>query len=192
MSLNNIDTQTYWNKTRKYFTIVIFIVLAIFISINFDLEGLKNFLQDNEETGFVICFILYGVLGLTLIPSEPITILILTWKGPWIAFLMATLGNTLAALIEFVIGGNIGDVADFEKKKEKLPFNLGKLSIDSPVLLILARMLPGYGPKFISLVCGVYQVPLLTYLWTTVVANSIGAAFIAIGGMGVLKSLGIN
>ncbi|MEN6436747.1 MAG: hypothetical protein ABFD58_13125 [Anaerolineaceae bacterium] len=47
-------------------------------------------------------------------------------------------------------------------------------------------MLPGFGPKFVSVVSGVYQVPMGTYLWTTVVANLLGAATIVLGGTGLL------
>jgi len=102
-----------------------------------------------------------------------------------VAILLATVGNTLAAIIEFYIGGGIGDLTDFEQKKGKLPFNLGKLPINSPVFLLLARMLPGFGPKFVSVVSGVYQVQMGTYLWTTVVANLLGAAMIVLGGTGL-------
>jgi uncharacterized membrane protein YdjX (TVP38/TMEM64 family) len=78
-------------------------------------------------------------------------------------------------------------MTDFEKKKAKLPFSLGRLPVDSPVFLLLARMLPGFGTKFVSLAGGLYQVPMITYLWTTTVSNLIGAVFFVLGGYGLIK-----
>jgi uncharacterized membrane protein YdjX (TVP38/TMEM64 family) len=126
------------------------------------------------------------LLGVTPIPTEPITLLVLAWKGPLIAIILATVGNTAASYVEFCIGGTIGDLADFEKKKEKLPFHLSKLPINSPVFLLCARMLPGYGGKFVSIASGVYRVPMFTYFWTTFVANLIGAIVIVFGGYGLI------
>ena len=100
---------------------------------------------------------------------------------------MATLGNLLAALVEYYIGRRIGDVANFERQRQKLPFGLGKSPVKSVVFLIVARFLPGYGAKFISVISGIYKVPLWRYTWTTVISTLIGAAVIAFGGFGLLN-----
>ena len=155
----------------------------------FSLRYRKNerILQKNENTGFLVCVIAYILLGVTLIPSEPITLMVLAWKGPLIAVLLAVIGNTLAAFAELLIGGRIGDISNFEQKKEKLPFHLEKLPINSPIFLLLARMLPGFGTKFVSLASGVFHVPLFTYLWTTLAANFVGAIFVVFGGYGLIN-----
>jgi uncharacterized membrane protein YdjX (TVP38/TMEM64 family) len=184
INLQNGKTQ---EKIVKYLPLVIIIIGAIILAINFDISKLKGLLEKYEKFGIIICLFTYVILGLTVIPSEPVSILVLAWKGPAVAILLATIGNTLAAIVEFFIGGGIGDLANFEKKKEKLPFHLGKLPINSPAFLLLARMLPGFGPKFVSIVSGVYQVPMFTYLWTTIVANMLGAAVIVLGGSGLLE-----
>jgi uncharacterized membrane protein YdjX (TVP38/TMEM64 family) len=101
--------------------------------------------------------------------------------------LLAVIGNTLAAFAELLIGGSIGDISNFEQKKEKLPFHLEKLPINSPIFLLLARMLPGFGPKFVSLASGIFHVPLFTYLWTTLAANIVGAIFVVFGGYGLIS-----
>ena len=54
--------------------------------------------------------------------------------------------------------------------------------VDSPVLLVGARVIPGYGSKFVSLISGFYRVPLLCYIWTTFIATLLGAAITAYGG----------
>ncbi len=166
---------------------MIFVMLAVIFALTFDIHALEEFLQKNEKPGLIICLFVYVLLGVTFIPSEPVTLLILAWKGPWIAILMATLGNTLSGTVEFAVGGNIGDLANFEAKKEKLPFHLGQFPIDSPAFLLLARMLPGFGSKFVSIASGVYQVPIVTFLWTMMVANLAGAAVIAFGGYGLIN-----
>ena len=112
--------------------------------------------------------------------------LVFAWKGPLFAILLATLGNTLAAIVEYFVGNDIKDLIDFEEKKKKLPFHLGQLPINSPVFLVLARMLPGYGAKFVSIACGVYHVPMITHVWTVAVSNLIGAALVTLWGTGLI------
>jgi uncharacterized membrane protein YdjX (TVP38/TMEM64 family) len=185
--LNNPQNGKTWIKLLKYAPLVIIVVGAIILALNFNISQLNYLLEKYERFGICICLFAYIFLGITVIPSEPVSILVLAWKGPVVAILLATIGNTLAAIVEFFIGGGIGDLTDFEKKKEKLPFHLGKLPINSPAFLLLARMLPGFGPKFVSIASGIYQVPMITYLWTTIVANMIGAAAIVLGGSGLLK-----
>jgi membrane protein DedA with SNARE-associated domain len=105
------------------------------------------------------------------------------------AIFMAAVGNTLACVVEYYVGGSIGELADFEKRKQKLPFRLGNLPIHSPVFLLVARLIPGLGGKTVSIASGVYKVPLGKYLWTTTLANLVGAAFLALGGTGLLALL---
>ncbi len=184
--MSNLHSSKTWGKILKYVPLAIIVIGALLLAFNFDVSELDALLKKYAKFGILICLFAYVFLGITVIPSEPVSILVLAWKGPVVAILLATVGNTLAAIIEFYIGGGIGDLTDFEQKKGKLPFNLGKLPVNSPVFLLLARMLPGFGPKFVSVVSGVYQVPMGTYLWTTVVANLLGAATIVLGGTGLL------
>jgi uncharacterized membrane protein YdjX (TVP38/TMEM64 family) len=171
----------------KYWLAALFVVVAIIFALTFRLAALTAFLENYSTFGLVACLFAYVLLSVTPIPSEPVTVLVLAWKGPTAAIIVATLGNTLAAMMEFYIGQSLGDMADFEEKKEKLPFHLGRLPIDSPVFLLLARMLPGFGPKFVSLAGGLYQVPMITYLWTATVSNLIGAVFFVLGSYGLIK-----
>jgi uncharacterized membrane protein YdjX (TVP38/TMEM64 family) len=159
---------------------------AAMFAVRFDVSSLAIFLQKHEAIGIFICPVVYLLLGLTFIPSEPFTLLVLAWKGPLLAILLATLGNTLAAIVEYFVGNGIKDLTDFEKKQEKLPFHLGQLPINSPVFLLLARMLPGYGSKVVSIACGVYHVPMITHVWTAVVSNLVGAALVTLWGTGLI------
>ena len=59
---------------------------------------------------------------------------------------------------------------------------MGKFPVDSPVFLVGARVIPGYGSKFVSLISGLYRAPLLRYIWTTFIATLLGAAITAYGG----------
>ncbi len=179
------------NFLNKWTTILplVFLIFSIVFALHFDITKISEFLQKYESAGLLICLVVYLFLGVTLIPSEPVTLMVLAWIGPLIAVLLAVIGNTLAAFAELLIGGSIGEISNFEQKKDKLPFHLGKLPIDSPLFLLVGRMLPGFGPKFISLASGVYSVPLFTYLWTTLVANLIGAVFVVLGGYGLISLL---
>lgn len=150
-----------------------------------DFERIKIIIDQAGIWGVFISIAVYAILGVTLVPSEPLTILIGALYGPLIATLVAGVGNTLAALVEYFVGKRIGQATNFLEQKEKLPFGLGKLRVDSPLFLIGARMIPGYGPKVVSVLAGVYHISILTYLWTTAIPAFLGAAIFAFGGSGL-------
>jgi uncharacterized membrane protein YdjX (TVP38/TMEM64 family) len=193
MTLTATDIGEFIKNNRgrilRICVILLFIAGISYVVSHYNFSIIKTFIQQYEQYIILISLTLYAVLGATPIPSEPLTIFIASFEGPLLALILATFGNTLAALIEFYIGGSIGELSDFEKRKKQLPFHMGDLPIDSPILLLLGRMLPGFGPKFISIICGVYKVPLFTYLWTTVVSNLMGAAIIAYGGYSLINLL---
>ena len=161
------------------------IMAAAVFFISKDMEAIKSFILENRELGLFVAVVVYGVLGASLIPSEPLTVLIGAIFGPLIATLIATLGNLLAAYVEYYIGTRVGSAASFTKNREKLPLGLGKLPVHSSAFLILGRMVPGAGPKLVSFLAGVYHVPLLRYLWTTIIPTALGAAIFAFGGFGI-------
>ena len=105
--------------------------------------------------------------------------------GPWTAMIISWIGNTGAAVVEYYLGQRIGSAANFMEKKEKLPWGLGKLPVTSPWFLIGGRVIPLYGAKAISLVAGVYHVPILRYIWTTAITILIGSAIFSFGGFGL-------
>jgi len=147
-----------------------------------ELAQVKTFILNSGPYGILISTVFLGILGATPIPSEPFTILLSTVYGPFWAMIAASIGTLLSALVEYFISYRIGNAANFEVWRQKLPFGLGKFPVDSPAFLIGARVIPGYGSKFVSLVSGFYRVPLLRYTWTTFVATLLGAAITAYGG----------
>ena len=132
-----------------------------------DMNSIRAFITDNGALGVVAAVLVYGVLG-------------------------ATLGNILAALVEYYLGHKLSNASSFNEKRQKLPFGLGKLPVRSPVFLIFGRMVPGYGPKLISVMAGMYHVPMLRYLWTTLIPTLLGAAIFAYGGFGILHLFGYH
>ena len=171
------------NTASLVFSVLLVIVVAVFFAL--DLNKIEAFIARLGVWGILVSILVYALLGLTLIPSEPLTILTGAIFGPLIATLVAGVGNTLSALVEYYLGRKIGQAANFMEQKHKLPFGLGKLPIDSPLFLIAARSIPGYGPKAVSLISGVYHVPILLYLWTSAIPTFIGAAIFAFGGFGI-------
>ena len=170
--------------------IVILILIILLFFVSKDMDHIRNFIANSGWIGLLVSIALYGLLGASPIPSEPLTVLLSTIFGPLNATIVAGFGNLLAAVIEYYLGTKLGDVADFKTRKEKLPFGLGKMPIDSPLFLILTRMIPGYGPKLVSVVSGVYRVKLLRYLWTAAIPTFIGAAIFAYGGFGLFSLRG--
>ena len=169
------------------FGLTILVILLLIIILSRHLETIQNFIRQSGWLGLLISIALYGLLGLSPIPSEPLTVMLSTVYGPLTATLVAGTGNLLAAVIEYILGERIGNIASFEKRREKLIFGLGKLPVNSIPFLLAARMLPGYGPKFVSVMSGVYRVPVWRYLWTAAIPTYVGAAIFAYGGFGLLN-----
>ena len=167
------------------FSILVMVVAAIFVAA--DMDQIKDFISGIGAWGVLVSIAVYALLGLTLVPSEPLTLLIGALFGPLVATLTAGVGNTLAAVVEYYLGKKIGQASNFMEQKEKLPLGLGRLPVDSPLFLIGARMIPGYGPKAVSLLGGVYHVPLARYVWTAAIPTFVGAAIFAFGGSGLGK-----
>ena len=178
--------KNFWDKARKVLPFALLIVAAFVLAKYINIAQLKEFLNGHEKLGILACLLAYVLLGVTAIPSDPITLLAITWKGPVVAVLLAAIGNTLSSMIDFYVGKSIRDLADFEKQKAKLPLHLGQLPVNSPVFLIGARMLTSFGSKFVSIAAGAYHVPMFTYIWTSLVANLIGANLIVFGGVGLI------
>jgi len=188
----DVDNKKTWDATRlpRYVKPLLILILAVLISVVFITQGtggMITFIQENPQFSIGISLALYALLDATPAPSQPLTVFLVALYGPLPAIGITTLGHTFGAIVQFYIGGSVGDLADFEAKKAKLPFRLGELPIDSPVFLLLARLIPGYGAKFVNLACGMYKVPMFTYLWTAVVRNLLGAVVVAYGGYGLLN-----
>lgn len=174
----------------KSILIIVVTLLVIFVAVRFfstEINQVKKFLDDAGPYAFIVTVIIYGILGASPVPSEPLTALLSGLFHPWEAMLVATLGNSLAAFVEYYLGTHLGNLANFEEKRQKLPFQLGKFPVDSPIFLVFGRMIPAVGPKVISLTSGIYKVPLWRYLWTTIVTNLAGAALIAYGAAGIIQ-----
>jgi uncharacterized membrane protein YdjX (TVP38/TMEM64 family) len=154
-----------------------------------DMDAIREFIGQNGAWGIAAAILVYAILGATLVPSEPLTVLIGAIFGPLVATLVATLGNLLAALVEYYIGRRLRDASRFADRLHKLPFGLGKLPVQSPIFLIFGRMVPGAGPKLVSVLGGLYHVPMGRYIWTTIIPTAIGAAIFAFGGWGLGNAL---
>lgn len=166
--------------------ILLIIAAAVFVSLNFTLADIQAFIQENPRLTILISLLIYISFGLTFLPSIPLTLFIAVLIGPLQAAIVATVGNTIAALLEYQVGKTIGDVVDFEGIKSKLPLGLGKLPIKSPYFLLAARSIPA-GTRGFSLVCGAYQVPLLAYTWTTFTMYFISSLLLSFGSVQLIQ-----
>ncbi len=174
------------NHNVRNLIIVLIIIVVLVVVVSNKMDGVRNFIASSGWVGMLVSLGLYTLLGASPIPSEPLTVLLSTIFGPLPATFLAGTGNLLAALLEYYIGERIGNVASFEQRREKLPFGIGRFPVNSAIFMIAARMLPGYGPKFVSLICGMYRVPLWRYTWTAAIPTYLGAAIFAYGGFGLL------
>jgi uncharacterized membrane protein YdjX (TVP38/TMEM64 family) len=168
-------------------TMVVIVLVVVFISR--EMEQVRSFIRGSGWIGVLMSIALYALLGFSPVPSEPLTILLGTIYGPFTATIVAGTGNLLAAVMEYMVGRRLSHIASFEERRNRLPFGLGRFPVDSAVFLLVARMLPGYGPKFVSLIAGVYRVPMYRYLWTAAIPTFVGSAIFAYGGFGLLQMI---
>lgn len=175
------ELKLFKNKKTQISIMVGVLIIALIVTISFRFEDFQGYATENIPLTLVASLLIYILLGLTFIPSSAITLFLALLIGPFQAALFATLGNTLSALVGYKVGQTLGDILNFEEKKKNLPFNLGKLPIDSPYILLFGRLIPG-GVRGLSYVAGAYQVPMKLYLPTTLTMALLSAFFIAFGG----------
>ncbi len=178
------------NKHAVAISIISFLLSVLFIFyLSKDPYKLVNFISSLGLLGPLISLFLYGALAVTPIPTDPITIINGAIFGPVFGTIISWVGTNLASIIEYYIGKSISHITNFHKHKEKLPFGISKYPINSIWFLIFGRFVPGYGGKVVSILGGVYKVPLWRYIWTAAIANFVGSLLFAIGGWGLLTQI---
>jgi uncharacterized membrane protein YdjX (TVP38/TMEM64 family) len=183
---DSIETSSRAKSITTLIVTILVMALVVFIVID-QISNVKNFILSTGPFGLLVSVLLYAILGASPIPSEPFTVLITSIYGPLNATLVASSGNILSSLVEYFIGERIRNVANFDKQRTKMPFGLGKFPVNSPIFLISARAIPGYGPKFVSVISGIYRVPIWRYIWTTAITTIAGAVIVAYGGFGIMN-----
>jgi uncharacterized membrane protein YdjX (TVP38/TMEM64 family) len=186
MSLKN-------QKEASKRTSILWGAFAFVVSVGFVYALAKN-MSDFEGAlksaglfGPILAVLLYGILSVTPVPTDPLTVACGALFGPIWGSVISWLGNTFAAVIEYYLGKGVSSLADFESKRKSLPFGLGAYPVDSPWFLIGGRMVPGFGSKIVSVMAGIYNVGLWRYTWTAGLANILGSVLYAIGGSGLLS-----
>lgn len=177
------------NKIWAVIGILLLIVVIYLLSTN--THFIEVLLHKSGAWAPLVAILLYPLLAPTPITTDPITVIMGVVYGPLIGLSYAWIGNTLAALVEYYIGTRLHKVTNFEKAKEKIPFGLGKLPVNSVGFLVFGRMIPGYGGKIISILAGMYKVPIKRYLWTTAVTNLLGAVLLSYGGSSLVNVIRI-
>ncbi len=147
----------------------------------------KNLIQGLGAAGPLVSILLYGILAVSPVPADPLTLINGAIYGPIWGGLVAWIGMTLAAVVEYFVGTRIGDATEFEQKRKDLPFGLGNLPVDSIFFLLGGRFLTGAGSKAVSYLSGIYRISLWRYIWTTSVSTLFGAFMFALGGAGLLS-----
>jgi uncharacterized membrane protein YdjX (TVP38/TMEM64 family) len=168
------------NRFWTVLGLIFFIVLIFFVAKYF--RDVEEIIRSAGLLGPVVAILLYAVLAATPITTDPLTVVSGVIFGPIMGIIISWLGNNAAALVEYYFGRHLGKVANFKKIKQKLPLGLNRLPVDSPWFLIVGRLVPGYGGKVISIMAGVYHVPISHYLWTTAITNLAGSLLLSYGG----------
>lgn len=175
------------SKIWTFLGIILFIAVIYFLVRHSYV--ITNLLHKSGAWAPIVALLLYPLLAATPITTDPITVIMGVAYGPHWGAVIAWFGNTLAATVEYLLGGRIGKATNFEKSKEKMPFGIGKLPVNSVAFLVFGRMIPGYGGKIISILAGTYKVPMKRYVWTTAITNLLGSILLAYGGFGLIEGI---
>lgn len=178
-------------KEERIWTVVtVLLIILTFYFLGKNLNFADIVIKKAGIFGPVATVVIYAILAPTPISTDPITAVSGVLLGPVLGIVVAWIGNNLGATVEYFIGKKVGRSERFSSVKDKLPFGLNKLPIESPYVLIFGRAIPGYGGKVINLMAGIYEVSFKTFLWTTVLINLVGAILLSFGGYGLLKVIG--
>lgn len=187
--LNRIKTKRH----KKDYISIILTIFSFIISfyaiylVSKNQDALEHLIKSSGLMAPLVTIFLYGVLSLTPIPSDPLTLISGALFGPVLGIFTSWMGNNFAALIEYIVGRGVSAIADFEEKKKKLPWGLDKLPVNSPWFLIGGRFAPGFGSKIVSVMAGVYGVSVFHYIWTAAVANIVGSVVYVFWGVGLIN-----
>ena len=184
------STPTEGQKLRQWAPIILSIAIsaALAFYVASHVSELEHFITRIGIAGPLISIALQTVFGASPIPTEPLTVINGAVFGPFRGAFYSWIGYMLASVIEYFIGTRVRHAANFEDQQKKLPLGLSRFPADSPWFLTLARVIPGYGPKVVGIMGGMYHVPLWRFIWTAAIPNAIGALVFAFGGHG-LKAL---
>lgn len=172
-----------WVKT---IVVIVWVVLILVSLRYFDMKNIEEFILKKPQLSIVISFAIYFLTSFTIIPSSPLTIFMSILSGPTLSITIAVVANTLSALVQYYLGTTLENVGDFDKIRNKMPAFLHNLSLNSPLVLLVGRVVPG-GMRGLSVICGFHHVQFGTYFWTTTVMHLLNSIIIVLGGTEVIK-----
>jgi uncharacterized membrane protein YdjX (TVP38/TMEM64 family) len=168
------------NKLWSTISLILFVVLMVYVVKN--LRDVETIILKAGVAGPLVAILLYGIFAATPITTDPLTLIGGAIFGPVVGIAVSWMGNNLAATVEYYVGKRLDEMSTIREAKAKLPFGLSKLPVNSPWFLIFGRLIPGYGGKVISIMAGMYHVPVKRYLWTTALTNLLGSVLLSYGG----------
>lgn len=172
------------HRAALWLVVSVVSVLLTLLLFGNDLRHIQTIIPSLGLLAPAVSIVLYGVLSLTPIPAEPLSLLNGALFGPVVGILVNWMGNNFAAGVEYYIGRDIASPKKkmTKKKQYELPGFFKYIPVDSVWFLLLGRMVPGYGSKVVSFAGGIYNVPLRRYIWTTAVMNLLGSILLALSG----------
>ena len=184
------DMAKKQDNQAKFFAILGLVAsLVLMLFIKRFMPWMEHRVEAAGIAGPILMIFIYAVFSATPFPTDSFTVLCGALWGPLWGTLISWMGNNAAAVVEYFIGVSVGTATNLDLKNKKLPFGLDKVPVDSPWFLILGRLVPGFGGKMVSLLSGIYKVPLWKYIWTAAIGNLVGATILALSGYGLFTIL---
>lgn len=172
------------NKTLRVVFSAALMVIMIVISIKLDINNAEVFLENHQKQAFFIGLMIYFIFSFTFLPTSPLTIFNAILLGPLEAVAISATGNLLSAVVGYFLGKTLVMSQNLENFKNSLPGWARKYDINSPIFIILGRMLP-IGRIPLSYLCGAYRVPFFQYCWSSLVVYIIMASIISFASFGL-------
>src|SRR5690554_2416623 len=120
----NLSAQAQKRLTVAVIILVLGLSAALMVVVSRHIDAVEHLIASLGILGPLLSIALYGLLGASPVPSEPLTVVNGAVFGPLMGTLIAGTGNTLAAVVEYFIGAGIDNAADFAKSGTICPLGL--------------------------------------------------------------------
>lgn len=165
------------------------VIAFLYWLFTYDRPAVEQAIRQAGGWGIVVSILAFTGLGTTVLPSEPLNLLVTGLFGPLTGGSCAFAGNLLANLVVYALGRHLGEISRFETLRAGLPYGLNRVRIDSLSFLLLVRLLPGFGSKLVCLLAGAARVRFSRFLWTAALQTGVGGFLVAFGGWELLRIL---
>lgn len=169
--------------------VILVVVLAIGAALLLarNLSAVQAAMATAGPWGPLAAVALLVLLSLTPVPAEPFILAFAALFPPLTVVLVASAGNFAATLVEYGLARSLMDRQQYAALLARLPPAMARFPVSSHLFMILGRLIPGVGPKTVSILCGLARVGLPRFAWTGLLTSALGGVVIGLAGTGLVS-----